>query len=68
VAGYPTDHRAPWIDDNGYLRVRTGSGRRTRVAIEEDLVIAVSLTADGPLKTIWDGRAAGVWTRTAGSH
>ena len=58
MANYPTDHRAPWIDDNGFLRVRTGIGRRTRAAVEKDLAIAVSFAANGTLKSLWDGRAA----------
>jgi hypothetical protein len=54
---YPTDHRTPWIDDNGFLRVRTGNERRTMTAFEQDLRVAFALTADGPLRTILDSRA-----------
>jgi len=59
VDTYPTDHRSPWIDENGFLRVRTGSERRTRAALELDLRRAATLAEDGLLQTIWDARAAG---------
>jgi len=58
VAGYPTDHREPWIDDNGFLRVQTGAAHRTRAAVEHDLQIASAFTVNGLHKTIWDARAA----------
>ena len=58
MADYPTDHHEPWLDESGFLRVRTGNERRKRSSVEADLIIASNLTADGPRKTIWDARAA----------
>lgn len=62
---YPTDHHSPWIDDLGFLRVRTGKKRRTRAALEHDLALASALAADGLLRTIWDARAAQVFDTDA---
>ena len=63
--GYPTDTREPWIDDDGFIRIRIG-GHRTRAASEHGLRIAAALTASGPRQGIMDLRAttsvgADVW-------
>lgn len=67
VTDPPTDHRSPWVDEHGFLRVRSGSERRTKVALEEDLRKAFELTRNGRRKTILDARATDsyeleVWT------
>ena len=56
VDDYPADTQEPWIDDDGFLRARTGGVHRTRVATEHTLRIAAALTASGPRPGIWDIR------------
>ena len=56
MADYPTDTVQPWIDDDGFLRARTGTARRTKATTEIAMRNAAALAASGLRKAIWDIR------------
>ena len=56
MADYPTDTVQPWIDDDGFLRARTGTAHRTTATTENAMRNAAALAASGPKQAIWDVR------------
>ncbi len=57
MAGYPADYGQPWIDDNGFLRFRTGEERRTKDLVEETFRVASTLTGGEKIPWLVDARA-----------
>ena len=54
---YPTDFRAPWIDDNGFLRFQIGLKRPSLGVVSGIFHDAAELSAGKLLPLIIDGRA-----------
>ena len=57
VADYPTEPREPWIDENGFLCVRTGNERRTKAIVERNFRTAAVLTEGKRRPWMVDARA-----------
>lgn len=57
MAGYPTEPQEPWIDENGFVFVRTGVERRTSVIVERNFRKARSLTGGEQRPWVVDARA-----------
>ena len=57
MAKYSSEHREPWIDDDGFLRFRMGDVPRTRENVERTFRVAAALTGGSQLPLIVDARA-----------
>jgi hypothetical protein len=57
LSACPIDYREPWIDDDGFVRFRTGDERRTPDIVESTFRVIATLTTGKVRPWLVDARA-----------